>query len=245
VFFFASMYAQISLGYTTSNAGLYLMVIFAGFAPAAQVGGRILDKAGAKSAVVVGALLSAIGFALWAWKMTDLDGGLNTQWPFIAIAGAGLGLLVGPANTDAINRAPRTSYGEATGITQTVRNYGSAIGLAVMGTVLLTTSHARIETSLEAMGVPAAQAEAVAESLSQSGGGDSSTMSAHVSPEQEQQLFEAVQADFAESTQLIFYGMAGIMAVAFVIAAVGLQKGCQEGVVESLTEEVASPAASP
>jgi EmrB/QacA subfamily drug resistance transporter len=237
VFFFASMYAQISLEYTTSNAGLYLMVIFAGFAPAAQFGGRILDKTGAKPAVVVGALVSAVGFGLWAWKMTDLDGGLNAQWPFIAVAGAGLGLLVGPANTDAINRAPSTSYGEATGITQTVRNYGSSIGLAVLGTILLTTSHANIETSLESMGVPAAQAEAVAESLSQSGGGDSSTMSSHVSPEQEQQLFAAVQGDFAEASQRIFYIMAGTMAVAFVIAAVGLQKGKQEGIVESLDDE--------
>jgi len=126
-----------------------------------------------------------------------------------------------------------------------VRNYGAAIGLAVMGTVLLTTSHARIETSLEAMGVPAAQAEAVAESLSQSGGGDSSTMSAHVSPQQEQQLFEAVQGDFAESTQLSSTAWPASWAVALVIAAVALQKGRQEGVVESLTDEVASPAASP
>jgi hypothetical protein len=59
-------------------------------------------------------------------------------------------------------------------------------------------------------------------------------MSAHVSPQQEQQLFATVQADFAESSQVIFYAMSGIMAVAFVVAVVGLQKGRQEGIVEAL-----------
>lgn len=34
----------------------------------------------------------------------------------MVLAGAGIGLMFSPANTDAINRAPRTSYGEATGI---------------------------------------------------------------------------------------------------------------------------------
>src|SRR5580693_4709379 len=41
------------------------------------------------------------------------------------------GLMLRQANTDAINRASRYSYGEATGITQTVRNYGASLGFAV------------------------------------------------------------------------------------------------------------------
>ena len=52
------------------------------------------------------------------------------------LAGAGIGFLLGPASTDAVNRAINASYGEVTGITQTVRNYGSTLGLAVLGTVL-------------------------------------------------------------------------------------------------------------
>jgi MFS family permease len=63
VFFFASMYSQISLGFTSSNAGLYLLCFFSGFAPAAQIGGRILDARGAKPAVVLGCIVSAAGFA--------------------------------------------------------------------------------------------------------------------------------------------------------------------------------------
>ena len=44
VFFFASVYSQVSLGFNANEAGLYLLIFFAGFAPAAQIGGRMLDK---------------------------------------------------------------------------------------------------------------------------------------------------------------------------------------------------------
>lgn len=94
VFFFASVYSQVSLGFDANNAGLYLPVFFGGFAPAAQIGGRILDQRGAKPALVVGSALAAVGFGLWAWKLTDLE--LGAQWWCIVLAGAGIGLILGP-----------------------------------------------------------------------------------------------------------------------------------------------------
>ena len=51
--------------------------------------------------------------------------------------------MLGPANTDAVNRASRLSYGEATGITQTVRNYAASLGLAILGTLLVTRARTR------------------------------------------------------------------------------------------------------
>ncbi len=228
VFFFASMYAQVSLDFTVSNAGLYLMVIFAGFAPAAQFGGRILDKVGAKPAVVVGNVMAAVGFALWAWKITDIDGGLGVQWPFIVIAGAGMGLMLGPANTDAINRAPRTSYGEATGVTQTVRNYGSSLGMAVLGTILLTVNKSNVESSLAGFGIDTQHADSFATSLMQGNG--STALPPGVSQQQSAEVFGAVQVDFAQANQVVFYVMAGVMAAAALVALVGLKRGRQEAI---------------
>ena len=62
VFFFASEYAQIALGKTPSEAGLYILYFFIGFVIAAQVGGRMLDRIGAKRPVVLGCALAAVGF---------------------------------------------------------------------------------------------------------------------------------------------------------------------------------------
>src|SRR5580693_5521209 len=130
VFFFASEYAQIALGKTPSNAGVYILYFFIGFVIAAQIGGRMLDRIGAKRPVVLGCAISAVGFYLWAGKVIGLDFG--TQEWYIIIAGAGMGMMLGPASTDAVNRASRLSYGEASGITQTVRNYAASLGLAIL-----------------------------------------------------------------------------------------------------------------
>ena len=77
LFFFTSLYAQISLGDDASGAGLYLLVFFGGFAAGSQLGGRILDSRGARAAVVPGCALAAVGFALWASRLTDFDLGAS------------------------------------------------------------------------------------------------------------------------------------------------------------------------
>ncbi|HUB75254.1 MAG TPA: MFS transporter [Solirubrobacteraceae bacterium] len=215
VFFFASEYAQIALGETPSQAGVYLLWFFIGFVVAAQVGGRMLDRIGAKRPVVLGCTLAAVGFWLWAGKVTGLSFG--SQQVDVIIAGAGMGLMLGPANTDAVNRASRLSYGEATGITQTVRNYGASLGLAVLGTILISQLRSRVTDSLIARGVPAARAHAIAARLAQShGSGTSAGAIPHY-----------VRLDFAYATRSVLYVMAGVMAAAAVVAFLGLQAGVQ------------------
>jgi predicted MFS family arabinose efflux permease len=132
-FFFASVYAQASLGDSATQAGVFLLVFFAGFATASQWGGRIVDKRGARPAILLGTAIAAVGFYLWGNQVTGLE--FSAQWPALLLAGAGLGLVLGPVSTDALNRAPDAGYGEVTGITQTVRNLGASVGLAVMGSL--------------------------------------------------------------------------------------------------------------
>jgi EmrB/QacA subfamily drug resistance transporter len=213
IFFFASVYSQVSLGYNASNAGLYLLVFFAGFAPAAQVGGRMLDAGGARRPVVLGCAVGTAGFALWAWKITDLS--LGAQWPYIVIAGAGIGLLLGPASTDAVNRAIGASYGEVTGITQTVRNYASALGIAVLGTALTTVLTHRLTTSFTGLGLPASAAEAAANgSVGQSSGGVPASVPARL----REAIQDAVAADFAVATRAVLIGMAIALGAAFLVS---------------------------
>ena len=152
IFFFASEYAQIALGKSAQQAGLYLLYFFLGFVVTSQIGGRILDRSGAKRPVVIGCAVAAVGFDLWAGKVTQLDFS-NQVWPVI-LSGAGMGFMLTPANTDAVNRASRLSYGEATGITQTVRNYAASLGFAILGTILVTELRSRVTSSLIAQGVP-------------------------------------------------------------------------------------------
>ena len=215
VFFFGSEYAQISLDKSSSQAGVILLYFFIGFVIAAQIGGRMLDRVGAKRPVVIGCVLGAVGFWLWARNVTGLS--FSAQQWYIVLAGAGMGFMLGQSSTDAVNRASRLSYGEATGITQTVRNYAASMGLAILGTILITRMRDELTGSLIAAGLRSGPARARAASLAQSHGSGSVASIPHF-----------YRVDFAYATQTVLYVMAGIMAAAAVVALLGLRRGVQQ-----------------
>jgi len=125
--------------------------------------------------------------------------------------------MLGQANTDAVNQASRYSYGEATGITQTVRNYGASLGFAILGTILLSRFRSAITASLTARGLsgPAAAAQAAKIAQLQGGSGGTAAIPAFI------------RADFADATHDVLYAMAAIMAVAAFVTLRGLSRGVQ------------------
>ena len=221
VFFFAAIYGQIALAEKATTSSLLILYFFLGFVVCAQIGGRMLDRTGAKRPVVLGCVLAAVGFGLWAGHATDLHAGAQVIW--IVMAGAGMGLMLGQANTDAINRASRYSYGEATGITQTVRNYGASLGFAILGTLLITRFRSAITSSLTARGLPGPAASAEAAKIAQLQGGNGNPAAIPV----------FIRADFASATRDVLYAMAVIMAIAAVVALRGLRRGVQEDTGEA------------
>jgi len=216
VFFFAAIYGQVALAEKATTSSLLILYFFLGFVVCAQIGGRMLDRIGAKRPVVLGCALAAVGFGLWAGRATDLHAG--AQVIYIVMAGAGMGLMLGQANTDAINRASRYSYGEATGITQTVRNYGASLGFAILGTVLITRFRSQVASSLSARGLPGPAATAQAAKIAQLQGGNGNIAA----------IPQFIRADFAAATQDVLYGMCVIMAIAGVVALRGLRRGVQQ-----------------
>ena len=79
-----------------------------------------------------------------------------------------IGLLLGPAKHRCGQPAPiNASYGEVTGINQTIRNYGSSLGLAIFGTLLINANAAKITATLTGFGVPESQATNLGQQLSE------------------------------------------------------------------------------
>jgi len=224
VFFFAAIYGQIALAEKATTSSLLILYFFLGFVVAAQIGGRMLDRIGAKRPVVLGSALAAAGFGLWASTVTDLHVGAQVIW--IIMAGAGMGLMLGQANTDAINRASRYSYGEATGITQTVRNYGASLGFAILGTLLITRFRSAITASLTSRGLPGPAAAAEAAKIAQLQGGTGNPAA----------IPQFIRADFAAATRDVLYGMCIIMAIAAIIALRGLTRGVQQDTEATVTD---------
>jgi EmrB/QacA subfamily drug resistance transporter len=235
LFFFASVYAQVVLGYTAGKTGLYILVIFIGFAAATQVGGRMLDRRGARQAAVLGGALGAVGFYLWAEHLHDT---LGTQWPWIILAAAGIGFVLTPVTTDAVNRAPRGSYGEVTGVTQTVRYFAASLSLAVLGSVLIHQTRSHATASLAQLHVPAATAAKIVASINTGVG------TAPPPHDVRSLAFVAIQGDFADAVRIVYLAMAGIMAVASLVAVRRMERGIPVEVTAARESEMPVATAS-
>ncbi|WP_307167470.1 MFS transporter [Streptomyces rishiriensis] len=219
LFFFASVYAQVSLSASPNQAALYLLYVFAGFALASQWGGRILDKRGARPTMKIGCVVGAVGFALWAGKLTDLS--MHDQWPYAALAGAGIGFILPPASTDAVNRAIDASYGEVTGITQTIRNYAASVGLALFGTLLTHRTTENVDDTLRSGGMPSGTAESAARNVAEAitGSADDQQLSGGSAVARTvRESMPQIRMDFAEANQWVFYGMAIALGVGYLCA---------------------------
>src|SRR3954452_23906577 len=82
----------------------------------------------------------------WAWGWSRVGSCCGSELSDLSqsgtlagmlVTGAGFGLAMSALNTDALNRAPTEVRGEASGIIQTFRNFGSALGVAILGTIVL------------------------------------------------------------------------------------------------------------
>jgi hypothetical protein len=103
--------------------------------------------------------------------------------------------------------------------------------MAVLGTILILENKANLESTLGAEGIPMAKADQIADSISQ-GSSNSSAGFAEIAGSQAKQLYAAVQHDFALATRTVFYAMAAVMAVAFVVSLLTMPAGKAEEVAE-------------
>lgn len=134
VFFFGSMYFQVAVGQEPTQAGFSILTMFYSFFVAARIGGGWMDKFGAKKPVAVGFLLGTIGMIVWGGELSELSHPETLIG--MLLTGAGFGLIFSPLNTDALNRLPDEMRGQGSGVIQTFRNFGSALGMAIMGTIV-------------------------------------------------------------------------------------------------------------
>jgi len=124
-----------------------------------------------------------------------------------------------PVTTDAVNRAPHGSFGEVTGVTQTVRYFAASLSLAVLGSVLIHQTRANATASLAKLHIPDHLASKIVASIN-TGAGTTPPHGRGTSG-----VFAAIQGDFAQATRVVYLAMAGIMAASFLVAVRRMERG--------------------
>ncbi|MEV4947536.1 MFS transporter [Streptomyces sp. NPDC053755] len=134
MWFFMTVYAQNVLGYTPLQAGLALVPSSISVIVGSKLAPRLMPVAGARNLAVIGALVAATGFG-WQSAMTTDGTFLSIILGPGILMMAGMGLLMPPLATLATSGAAPGDAGLVSGLVNTSRTMGGALGLAVLSTV--------------------------------------------------------------------------------------------------------------
>jgi EmrB/QacA subfamily drug resistance transporter len=130
-----TIYLQSALGFSALKAGLTLMPMSLVSMPVAPLAGRLADRIGGKYVLMVGVGLFAIGMGWLDWR-ASIDSTWVTFLPGLLVAGFGIGCTFAPMTTVAMRNIRPQLAGAASGVLNTTRQVGGAIGSAVVGAVL-------------------------------------------------------------------------------------------------------------
>jgi EmrB/QacA subfamily drug resistance transporter len=144
LFLYLTLYLQDYLHYSPLQAGLrYLPITIASFV-AAPVAGALLSRVHARVLMALGLLGTGVGLTLMSGL--DASSGWTALLPGFIIAGLGVGLL-NPVIADvALSVVPKERSGMASGINDTFRQVGVAVGVAAWGAIFLGRGSSRIST---------------------------------------------------------------------------------------------------
>ena len=134
-FFFVGMqYLQFIGGLTPLMAAVCLLPMPFVVIPLSRVSAMIAEKRGFGVVAPIGLLLMASGYLVMSTMGTDFE-----YWRLlvgIVLFGAGMGFAGPPATNAIISSLPREKQGVASAVNDTSREVGSALGIAVLGSVL-------------------------------------------------------------------------------------------------------------
>lgn len=135
IFIPITIYTQSVLGMTPLQSGLTVAPMSLASMVVAPFAGRLADRLGGKYLLMAGLALFGAGAALVTWSATLTSRSLDFL-PWFVVTGVGLGLVFAPMTTVALRQITSLQAAAASGVLNTTRQLGSALGAAVLGAVL-------------------------------------------------------------------------------------------------------------
>ena len=134
VFFYISLYMQDIRHFSATRAGatflpMTLLIIFV-----APLAGRFSDRLGSRGLMTAG--MTMTGLSLLVFARLEPHSSFWVMLPALIVGGAGMALVMTPMTAAAMSAVPVDKAGVGSGMLNTFRQVGGALGIAVMGAIL-------------------------------------------------------------------------------------------------------------
>lgn len=128
-------FLQAVAGYSALKAAAGLLPMALVMMPLSGIAPTIAARIGLRRTLITGATAFTIGLALLA-SMVSADGGYWSILPGLLVMASGIGLLMSPSTTAITGSLPEQNQGVASALNDTVREFGGAVGIAILGSIL-------------------------------------------------------------------------------------------------------------
>ena len=150
--FIISIFLQTVKGLTAINAGLTFLPMAISVFICAPIAGILATRFGPKWIITTGMLLEAIALFSMS-QIISISNPVYYLYPILVIYGAGVGLAISQVTSTVLMSIPWQKAGVGSGANNTVRQIGSAFGIAVIGAILVAQISAVGQADLAASAV--------------------------------------------------------------------------------------------
>jgi len=141
------LWLQNVLGYDALQTGFVLLALAAGAFLASGVAGAFGNRVSPVTIVRAGILAEILGVVGLGFMISAEATWLSVV-PFLFVYGLGVGLATAQLTGVVLKDVPLEKSGQGSGTSSTARQIGSALGIAVLGTILFTSVGASLESRL-------------------------------------------------------------------------------------------------
>jgi EmrB/QacA subfamily drug resistance transporter len=146
VFFFVSLYIQNILGYSPTKAGAAFLPMTILIILLAPIAGKQSDRIGSRW--LMGGGMTVLGISLLLYQRVGLHSTFWTLLPAMVLGGVGMAFVMSPMTSAAMGAVPIDKAGVGSGVLNSFRQVGGALGIAVMGAILASYLHVPASTPL-------------------------------------------------------------------------------------------------
>jgi EmrB/QacA subfamily drug resistance transporter len=146
VFFFISLYVQNILGYSPTKAGAVFLPMTVLIILIAPIAGKQSDRIGGRW--LMGGGMTLLGISLLLYQRAGVDTGFLTLLPSMLLGGVGMAMTMSPMTSTAMGSVPVDKAGVGSGVLNSFRQIGGALGIALMGAIVASYLRAPVRSPL-------------------------------------------------------------------------------------------------